>query len=752
MKLKNSYILLITIAVFLLVSIGSVSANDIDTNEDVSLSDDGSDIVLANESANTTVKKSTEVVSEDVAIRDNETKVIDVTVKDNESNSIGITDKNLTVYEGNKQIKFSYNNSKIIILDKLSKGNHKLNITYLGNDIYNNSSKIINLCIFGNYSIETDSSIDVNSSKIVEIPINVTNGKDSEILSKNEFNISITYKDGNETKTVNISDFKVENNKIIFNYPLANNITTSNIAIVYTNGNKTLNTTIKSNRIYNVKIDVINGKNQYQNGNFTFKVTDIDNETTNLTGKKIRLTIIRSNLRTSFDGVIDKNGIITFKTTSLIVYTLDNGKLSQDYLNVGNNTVELSKDEKSDLRFSTFKTNLTIEQATINIEIENMKEEYGTAKKFNIEVTNAVDGSPVPGILLHLYMPETKDKHYYILTNVNGTGVININTLTSGIYNINVSNNDTKNMKYKQVSGKITIVAKPVTIAITSGSTISYNTGTTAIIKITDKKTGKAVPNAIVYVQIYTGSKSKAYLFQADKNGFVKFSASLAVGKHKIVVKSADTRYSSNTVTKYITVKKASAKIVAPKVTAYYKQGKYFTIKLVNTQKKNAPIYDGKLNIRIYISPYKYYNYNGNTGGNGQLKLLIDLNPGTYKVEVRGADAKDFSVKKVSSKIVVLKAPTKLTPAKITAKKGTNKNFKVTVKNTKTNKVIPGVKVKVKVYTGKSYKTYTIKTNSKGIAYLNVKSLSVGNHKVVVSSANKYCVGKTATSYIKITK
>ena len=113
---------------------------------------------------------------------------------------------------------------------------------------------------------------------------------------------------------------------------------------------------------------------------------------------------------------------------------------------------------------------------------------------------------------------------------------------------------------------------------------------------------------------------------------------------------------------------------------------------------------------------------------------------------------KNVNIEKLTSKIVVKKAPTTLTPKKLTAKKGTSTYFKVTVKNTKTKKVITGVKVKIKVYTGKKYKTYTVKTNSKGIAQINVKSLAVGTHKVVVSSANKYCVAKAVTSSIKITK
>ena len=136
---------------------------------------------------------------------------------------------------------------------------------------------------------------------------------------------------------------------------------------------------------------------------------------------------------------------------------------------------------------------------------------------------------------------------------------------------------------------------------------------------------------------------------------------------------------------------------------------------------------------------------------NGQLKLLLDsLKPGTYKVEVSSASNKNYDAKKVTSKIVIKKAPAKLTPKKLTAKKGAKKYFKVTVKNKKTKKVIKGVKVKVKVYTGKKAKTYKIKTNSKGIAKLSVKKLKVGKHKVVVTSADKYVVAKKAKSTIKI--
>ena len=59
----------------------------------------------------------------------------------------------------------------------------------------------------------------------------------------------------------------------------------------------------------------------------------------------------------------------------------------------------------------------------------------------------------------------------------------------------------------------------------------------------------------------------------------------------------------------------------------------------------------------------------------------------------------------------------------------------------------------LKVYTGKKYKTYKVKTNSKGIATFTVpKTLSVATHKVVLSysASNTNC--KSVTSKIVVKK
>lgn len=85
----------------------------------------------------------------------------------------------------------------------------------------------------------------------------------------------------------------------------------------------------------------------------------------------------------------------------------------------------------------------------------------------------------------------------------------------------------------------------------------------------------------------------------------------------------------------------------------------------------------------------------------------------------------------------------------IKAKKGEKKYFKITLKYK--NKALKKFKFKIKVYTDGKYKTYTLKTDRKGIAKFNTKKLSFGTHKVVIYSSDvRYKISKT--SKIKITQ
>ena len=181
----------------------------------------------------------------------------------------------------------------------------------------------------------------------------------------------------------------------------------------------------------------------------------------------------------------------------------------------------------------------------------------------------------------------------------------------------------------------------------------------------------------------------------------------------------------------------------------YYKSGKYLSIKLVNANTK-ALMKNYKFTINLYNSAnkkVKTYSLKTNSKGIAYLKGITDFKVGNYYPTFKSTnyylDGYELSFK-------IKKAPTTVKAPKVTNKYKKSRYFKVTVKHKSTKKVVKGLKVKVKVYTGKKYKTYTIKTNSKGVASLNTKMLKVGKHKVVISSGNSnYVVSAKSTIVIK---
>lgn len=727
-------------SLFLLISIGSVCASDSAMDTDI-IAADGDDVATP---------VPTTVVAEDTRINENDPQEISVTVYDNESQSIDITSGNLSVTENNKTVKFTYADSKLNFTDKLAVGNHSLIINYLGNINYNKSSTNIILSIVGNnYTMQTPTSVDVNSTAKIEIPVNITNGVDIRNVNKNNFKATLSYKEGNDTVTMNITPLDYKNGKLALNYPLADDITTSTIALVYTGEGDKLSKNITLNRIFNVKVDVIINETEYKSGAFEFKLTDVD------AGAIVNKTVeLKYNIKAgsitfvqTANSKTNENGVVSFNNSNMVTNVPYIMGYSVSALDVGIHEVTLSS---SGLKLINSTQKVSIKVATIDIKIDDFKEPYATNKNVTITATNAKTGTPVKYEYLHLNMPQTTGKDYYFMTDTNGQSKISVKQLIPAVYNLTVNNNDTQNINNISVKGNFTIEPAPVKLTVTVASTYYYNSGNVAVVVVTDED-GKRVPNAIILLQAYTGKTSQAFIFQANENGkaYINY-APASVGEHTLVFSSADTRYTADAVTKTVTVLKAKAKITAPKVAAFYKDGKYLTIKVTNA-KNNKAIYGAKVNIKVFISSNSYYNYNGQTGLDGQLRISLDTyNPGTYKVVISPGESKNFTASQITTQFTIVKAKAKLVPYALTAKKGQNVNFIVKVKNKKTNNPIAGVKIKIKLYIGKTVKTYIVKTNLAGKAKLNVKSLGVGTYKAIITSKNSYVVAQAASAKIKI--
>lgn len=124
-----------------------------------------------------------------------------------------------------------------------------------------------------------------------------------------------------------------------------------------------------------------------------------------------------------------------------------------------------------------------------------------------------------------------------------------------------------------------------------------------------------------------------------------------------------------------------------------------------------------------------------------------ELSRGTYRVVMETHASKFHKFQKTSFKLKIVKSASVKAP-KIVSKYKKSKYFKITVKVGK--KPLKKVKVKVKVFTGKNYKVYALKTNRKGVASLNVKKLKKGKHNVqITSSYSNAFIYKTSKITIK---
>ena len=726
----------------------------------------------------------------------NKTIIIPINLTLESNKTLDINRNNITVYlldgEGNVISNFTCTNEtgglnvttgirllNFNLTDVSDLGNHDLLIVFSGTDNCDSSNKTITLRILENNTINANSTINVNNStKEVIIPFNVTNtritnttGEDGEIvtnvnvtnLTDLEGNLALILKyfnqSSNATEEIPITDFILVspgedggNYTINFTLPdLSFNKDFYKLELVLIYKNDTLNET---NRTINLKvfaeahIVVVEGYSvaDYQFGEFKFRLLDENNNP--LPNHNVTISGL-----TFYDSI--GSGYVIISTTRTATsddegyIIINNTFISNDLRSLAVGAYNVTFNGTGFLALNNT-TEITVVPINVKIiEAYNVTDEFGKIINYTFQVVRAETNEPINQASVQFKIVSSNiNAVRNSTTNSTGWYTSPALNLTGGTYNITLNvidsnlNCTTKNLK------KFLIITPRKATLTASNRTIYYNSDYSAIVRLTDKKTGKAVANAILWLRVYTGSKYSDFIGRTNKDGKLYLSTPLAVGKHKIIYQTLDSNYNASKITRYLTVKKASAKFAASSVSTYYKSGKNFQIKLTNAKTKKA-MYFSKMNIKVFISKLKYYNYTGTTDGNGLVKFKISYKPGTYKVVISNFD-KGYSASAINRQIKVSKSPIKMAPTSLKVKKGSY--FKVKVTSTKSKKVLSGVKVKVKVYTGKKYKTYTIKTNKKGIASLKI-SQKIGKHKVVLSPGSPaYYSAKALTKTLTVTK
>ncbi len=190
-----------------------------------------------------------------------------------------------------------------------------------------------------------------------------------------------------------------------------------------------------------------------------------------------------------------------------------------------------------------------------------------------------------------------------------------------------------------------------------------------------------------------------------DSNGMLSLNIDFAPGNYTMSIVNPQT-----TELAYQDIQVVSKITENSNLIMYYGAGKSYTLRVCDDYGNFVK----GIGVKIKLNGKTYTKYSDE---NGYVSLKISLKPGKYTVT---ADSNGY---KVSNKITV---KTTIVTKDITVKKGNNIKFNAKILNSN------GKVLKNKVVTFKfKGKLYKIKTNSKGIAKLNIKNpYKVGTYKI----------------------
>ncbi|MDO5832620.1 MAG: hypothetical protein Q4Q14_07240 [Methanobrevibacter sp.] len=306
-----------------------------------------------------------------------------------------------------------------------------------------------------------------------------------------------------------------------------------------------------------------------------------------------------------------------------------------------------------------------------------------------------------------------------------------------------------------------TILSTGFTFSTATSISTNYASGKQLIVNVTNEPDGVGVKGVRIELVIDGDESNKRYIY-TDSMGIAKYSVSyLTPGKHTIAVRLYNDNFNPNELNVPINVKKSVAKITVSKITAVYKSGKLWKIKLTDTS-NNKPLSKVSIKLKVYTGKkYKTYTVKTDSKGVATFKAST-LAKGTHKV-VLSISHKGYTCKAVTSSI------------KVNAKKlyiaGESNKFKNCAQlilgayDKSSKKLISGIKLQIKIFTGKKYKTFNLVTKyTKALKAVGVlietNAFSAGTHKVTVKvttpnysgyDTGKIVIPKSAKKYSKFT-
>lgn len=627
---------------------------------------------------------------------------------------------------------------------KFKRGNNYIYIQYLGDDYYSRSTWNATRYIEGKAIITQNDTV-LNEQELEYFKINLT---DTDANPYEYTTINVTF----QNQTFNLTTDEhgmaylpiktkagVYTIETAYKNATATNIITVaptkiiiNIKDILAGERETINATLTGNASGNVTFTV-DGTDYVQtlaNGSAGIDVPDLGLGEHHLTvtysgdGNYSNQTInmafhIKNSLSWTAINIGDSvyGEIITVKAnviegaTGTVTFTIDNqaqtvnltgNQATATFKNIqaGNKLIAAHYNGDAIYQGSTDTATFNIAKADSALNITTSELKIGE----NILITAMVNPDATGNVtfrILGLYSPRNR-------TVTGGASQWLISPLTSGSYNLIVTYNGDNN--YNSITQEKLLILNQTKTTLTV-SIATVNADEDLIVKATliDENGNKITDNITLEIN---GKYYKVII----KNG----EGTRNLGQFKAGTYNYKATYYGTTIlaqSQYagkFQVKANKYKLTVPAISQYYQANKVYKIRLTNN---NKAVSGAKVKVILnkqarYLTTNKY----------GYVSLKITLKPGTYYLTAQYANVK------VTKKAIV--KPTLIT--KNMAVK--TKTLKYTAKVLNTNgKVLKNKKVTFK-FQGK---TYSAKTNSKGIASITVKNPKTGTYKIQTTYAKQ---------------
>jgi len=637
------------------------------------------------------------------------------------------------------------NNFTIPILD-LDAGNYTLAVTTIPDETHLSVTKTVTITVNKasvkiiasdlelnlddkskvNYALEPeDTTGRINFISDNPEVANVASDGNITALSAGTANITITF-EGNKnyektTKTIKVKVNKVDSTLIIppqeLEYKPSLNIT------VYATGATGIIAKIDGE---DTKTDGFTIEIPVDAGTYTLTVTTIPDKnhnpvtkTANITVNKVNTIIGANDLEMAFG---DKTkllyllvpeyaeGNITFSSSNPEVANVStSGEVTAVSVGTANVTITFEGNKNYKKTTKTIKVKVDMANSTVNIGSSVL--DYGNSLNVTVDATGA------KGITAKIDGKDAK---------VNGY-TIEIPVLNAGSHTLTVTTIPEEN--YNAVTENATITVRKLNSTLTVNN-VTFDYKSIGFIAVTF--TGATGVNATVLNQ---------YQANVTVNGTNITISNLNAGKYTLQVTTiAEDNYNPITKTASITVNKLKTTLNAKSIATVYNVNKNLVITLKDS-KGNAL---NGVNITVQLKNTKTYT----TNKNGQIKVPTKgLIPKTYTAKITFKGNTNYEkTSKNTVKVTVKKATPKITAKKKTFKRTVKtKKYNIALK-TNQNKAMKGVKVTLKV----NKKTYSAKTNKKGIATFKITKLTkTGKYTATVKFAgNKYYNAKAVKQKI----